>query len=269
MSVHLPLEQAFLLLFVFILGLFFGSFATAIAHRVPAGLSWSFRRKGESVPRSACPSCGTVLGPLDLVPVFSWLALRGRCRHCRAPIGWAYPATELATGLACAGVLAGRGGGDPVTIGLILACPFLMALLLIDLRHFILPDSLNLILAGLWASVVAASAWQGADAIGLLAGGVTGGAVFGLLALALGWVMKKALGKDALGLGDVKFFIVAGLWLGAMMLPVFLIFSGFAGVVFGLVYRIVTKQAYFPFGPALIIAFYFCAVLADEIALPR
>src|SRR6195952_739137 len=66
--------------FTAILGLLVGSFLTVVADRVP---------RGSSIvqPGSACGNCGLELGPLDLVPVVSWLALRGRCRRCRAPIG--------------------------------------------------------------------------------------------------------------------------------------------------------------------------------------
>jgi leader peptidase (prepilin peptidase) / N-methyltransferase len=67
-------------------GLVMGSAVTAIAWRVPRRLSWV---RG----RSACPSCGTPLGPLDLVPLLTFALARGRCRHCGARIGWRYPLT--------------------------------------------------------------------------------------------------------------------------------------------------------------------------------
>jgi prepilin signal peptidase PulO-like enzyme (type II secretory pathway) len=78
-----------------LLGLILGSFATMLAYRVPRGLSIVF-------PRSHCPACKTTLGPRDLVPVFSWLFLRGRCRHCGAPIGARYVIAEIATTILCA-----------------------------------------------------------------------------------------------------------------------------------------------------------------------
>src|ERR1700712_4143479 len=66
--------------FTAILGLLVGSFLTVVADRVPRG-------KSIVTPGSACGNCGLELGPLDLVPVISWLVLRGRCRRCRAKIG--------------------------------------------------------------------------------------------------------------------------------------------------------------------------------------
>ena len=80
-----------LLALVAIVGLAMGSAVTALAHRVPRGVSWA---QG----RSACPMCGHPLGVLDLIPLLSFVASRGRCRHCGARIAWRYPLTELACG---------------------------------------------------------------------------------------------------------------------------------------------------------------------------
>ena len=76
----------------FCLGLCLGSFMTALAYRLPRGLNWT-------TDRSRCPSCGHTLGVPDLVPLFSWLFLRGKCRHCHTPIPVRYPLIELAFGL--------------------------------------------------------------------------------------------------------------------------------------------------------------------------
>ena len=85
-----------------IVGLAFGSFATVVASRWPAG--------GSLVsPRSHCTSCARTLSPLEMVPVLSWAALRGRCRTCGASVSWRYPAIELASGLLAAGAIVGFG----------------------------------------------------------------------------------------------------------------------------------------------------------------
>jgi leader peptidase (prepilin peptidase)/N-methyltransferase len=68
---------------------FIGSFLGVLVHRLPSG-------RGVVAGRSACRQCGHVLGPLELVPLVSWLALRGRCRHCHATIGAFYLLIELA-----------------------------------------------------------------------------------------------------------------------------------------------------------------------------
>jgi leader peptidase (prepilin peptidase)/N-methyltransferase len=74
-------------------GLAVGSFLNVVIHRVPQGLS-------VVRPASRCPVCGTTLAARDNIPVVSWLALRGRCRTCGAPISIRYPLVELATGVA-------------------------------------------------------------------------------------------------------------------------------------------------------------------------
>lgn len=76
-----------------IMGLCFGSFASAIIHREAENRSW-FEVKGEA-KRSACPNCHHQLNAKDLVPVFSWLYLHGKCRYCAAPVHWSYPALEI------------------------------------------------------------------------------------------------------------------------------------------------------------------------------
>lgn len=90
----------------FLLGLVFGSFSSVLMHRLP---------RGQSIvgPRSCCPHCRISLGPADLVPVFSYIWLRGRCRHCAASISWRYPVLELACGSLALGsaLVAGVPGG--------------------------------------------------------------------------------------------------------------------------------------------------------------
>ncbi len=208
--------------------------------------------------RSACPHCGRVLSAIDLVPLFSWICLGGRCRTCRAPIGWSYPLTEALASVACIGVFLVYGL-TAASLGIMLAVPFLVALLVIDLRHFLLPDSLNLILSilGFVLLLTGYTPWLLDGALpSKLIQGLAGAAIFSVSSWLIGAAMKKILKKEALGFGDVKFFAVAGLWLGPGALPLFLMFSGVFGVIIGSVYRILTKETYFPFGPALIVAFY-------------
>src|SRR5207244_6790141 len=73
-----------------------GSFLNVVASRLPLGRS-------VSTPRSACPHCGAEIRPRDNVPLLSYALLRGRCRDCKAPIGWRYPVVELATAVLVAG----------------------------------------------------------------------------------------------------------------------------------------------------------------------
>jgi len=242
-SLFPPLAQ---IIIFSLFGLAFGSFATALAHRIPLEQGWGLRNK----MRSACPSCGSVLKIRDLIPVFSWLFLRGKCRACKAKISPMYPAIELATLAAVLGIYAVYGFTEQGFIAA-LAMPFLIALLAIDLKHFILPDAL------VGALAVLSIAFHGTNIIDFLAPGLA----FAFLLWLLGWVMEKALKKEALGFGDVKFFGVAGFWLGFAPLAPLCLMAGVLGVVMGLVWRVVFKSEIFPFGPALIVSFYACLLL--------
>lgn len=230
------------------LGLCLGSFATALIARIPEGRSWIGSSRGAA--RSACPQCGHKLGVLDLIPLFSWLYLRGRCRYCRQKIGARYPATECLALLMCVAIYAAYGWSAPGVI-LLLAVPFLVAMLVIDLDHMILPDQLQIILFVLGLAFI--YTLGGFDA---MPGALAGALIYGGLAFLLAQGGALILKRDALGMGDVKFFAVAGLWLGWPLLPAFLMIAGLAGVTLGLVWKFVVKSPRFPFGPALIFSLF-------------
>ena len=248
-------------LMVVFLGLLCGSFATALIWRIPRGVSWVLARNGSekhvAAARSACPHCHHVLGFFDLIPVFSWVFMRGRCRHCRAPIGWTYPLVECAAMLLSVGVYL-VWGYNAHGIVVIATIPFLLALFVIDLRHFILPNQLNVLLV---VFGVIYHFFSGGASSALSA--IVAGLCWGAGAFIVGALMKLALKKEALGLGDVKFFVVCGVWLPLAMLPAFLMWAGVLGVVFAIIWRAAGRGAVFPFGPALIVAFALCLVIAQ------
>lgn len=236
---------------VIVLGLLLGSFATAISYRVPLGLPWAL---GQSGRRSACPSCGFKLGILDLFPVFSWILLRGKCRSCTQAISFVYPLIELVTVLLIVAAFAVLG---PVLefVWVAAAIPFLVSLTVIDLKTYSLPNQLVLILLMmgiLRLFVVGLNEIDQSRLFDMAAGGI----VYGAGIWGLGWIMNKILGKEALGFGDVKLIAVFGLWLGLSILPYFLMISGLAAVFYGLLWKKITGSQRFPFGPALIAAFY-------------
>lgn len=255
-----------------LVGLLLGSFASALIWRVPRGFSWVFgftaasgdgsERKKKSrglFARSACPQCESPLTFYDLVPFFSWLFLKGRCRYCHKPIGVIYPAAEFLTLLACLGLYAVWGMSVIFWIT-VAAMPFLVALLFIDFNHMILPNQLVGILGLLGTAALVFHAYAMAAPV-MLASGIFAAFLYAALAWGTGALVGRILRKEALGTGDVKFFAVAGIWLGFVYLPFFLILSGVAGIVIGLAYKIVRRQTLFPFGPALILSLYFSIIL--------
>lgn len=247
------------LLCIITLGLVLGSFATALTWRVPRGIAWARAGKDEGTfARSQCVNCQKVILSKDLIPVFSWIRLKGKCRNCGHAIGWRYPLIEMLTLLGCLGIYAVWGFTAPAFI-IMAALPFLVALLAIDAEHYILPDQLVALVAGVGAILIIyqylayeSSFGFGRQALLKLAGLAVFAALAWLIGVLVGFLKKR----EALGFGDVKFFAAAGLWLGLTYLPFFLICAGVIGIVSGLYYRLVLKKELFPFGPALILTLY-------------
>lgn len=187
-----------------VLAPFIGSFLGTLVVRLPAG-------EGVIAGRSRCDRCRHVLSAWELLPIVSWLALHGRCRHCGAPLAAFYPAMELAA-LALAASAAASVSGTALWLGCALGWG-LLALAAIDLRHCILPDvlTLPLIPLGLFA------AWldDPAELVGHMIGAALGYLAF--LLIALGY--RRLRQRDGLGLGDAKLLAVAGAWVSWQGLP--------------------------------------------------
>lgn len=193
-----------------------------------------------------------------MIPLLSWLLTRGKCRHCGVSYGGRYPAIELATLLCCIGIYFVWGFTFPAFI-MMASMPFLVALFAIDVEYFILPDQLIIILAGFALFLIAYQLVVYGSGFGFEAQAVmklSGAVVFAGLAAAIRAGMNKLLSKDSLGMGDIKFFALAGLWLGLAYLPFFLLVAGMIGVIWGAFYNLALKKTVFPFGPALILTLY-------------
>jgi leader peptidase (prepilin peptidase) / N-methyltransferase len=229
-----------------VLGLIFGSFATVVAYRVP-------KRESVVTGRSKCPSCGRTIGALENIPVVSWIALRGRCRHCGERISVRYPLIELATGLLFA--LAAWRFGVTVT-GVVYAAFFwaLVVLTVIDLEHKLLPNRIvyPTFLAG-WVGLVVAALVDSELAGARLRSAAFGMLVFGGFLFAVAFVYPAGM-----GLGDVKLAFALGAFLGyaggvrLVLMGMFLSFV--LGGIIGVVAMQVTgagRKMQIPFGPFL------------------
>jgi leader peptidase (prepilin peptidase)/N-methyltransferase len=214
-----------------------------VALRVPAGESLN--------GRSQCPKCGHVIRARDLMPVVSWLVLRGRCRDCAAPICWVYPAVEAVCAVVFAVLAADRGERADLGAYLILAAG-LLALSLVDLATFRLPDRIVFPLTAmvLVAFGVAAAVDHEGDR---LVRGLEAGAATAALLLALHLASPRAL-----GFGDVKLAFVLGLamgWESWEAVPIGLFFACLIGAVVGILVGLVgggpIKGRQTPFGPFL------------------
>src|SRR4051812_37061651 len=185
---------------VVFIGLVLGSFATALSYRLPREISMVTK------VHSQCVACGHNLSCRDLVPLFSWLFLKGRCRYCRAVIGAQYPLIELAT-LALCLLFYSAYGFELGTAAVFALAPVLVSLMDIDLRHKIIPDGLNLSIFFTGVAGLATNAMLAANPVAFLIG-QGAPALGGTLIYGLGsWLLRQGaeviLKREAMGLGDV------------------------------------------------------------------
>jgi leader peptidase (prepilin peptidase)/N-methyltransferase len=223
-------------LIAFLLGLAVGSFATAVAHRVPRGIGIAFAR-------SECPACGSKIAARDNVPVFSWLALRGRARCCGTRISPRYPLTELATGvLFLATVLVYRDDAAEAAIGLVFVT-MLAIVTLTDLERRIIPNKVLLSAAIVCLAIAAPT-----DPSGLperLIAATAAGGLFFVVALAY---------PAGMGLGDVKLAATMGLFLGRAVGPAILaalLIGSLVGLALIARHGSHARKMAIPFGPFL------------------
>jgi leader peptidase (prepilin peptidase)/N-methyltransferase len=232
-----------IIFFTFFLGAIIGSFLNVVILRYP-------HNRGIARGRSYCPACQHELAWWQLIPIFSYMGLRGKCFWCRAGISWQYPAVELLYGLLFLAVsLPGVTGQSTVMDWLVIALKavilaLLLVLAVIDLRLFLLPDPYVLALAAASAAFIFFTHHSWLDSFyGALAGG---GFIFFL------WLITKGKG---IGFGDVKLMAPLGFLLG-LMPTVALLFSAFmiGGLVGGflLLRRAASLKTAIPFGPFLI-----------------
>ena len=243
----------FWLAFSVFLGLCLGSFATALIYRIPRDISWICDKQGAS--RSRCPSCLTQLTVVDLVPVFSWLFLKGRCRHCKKNIPVFYPCVELVTALSVL-VLSLSWGVSWQAVPVLLAVPFFISAIVIDWERMILPDDINIALFVLGVIYVFLG-WFVTGNSAMTIDSVIASIVLTGAFLLVSVIVSAWKRQNALGMGDLKFLPSAGLFVGVAALPSYIILSGVLGILTALLKsRGRGVGAAFPFGPALIISLY-------------
>ncbi|HEX4151332.1 MAG TPA: A24 family peptidase [Steroidobacteraceae bacterium] len=284
---------------VFVLGLVVGSFLNVVIYRLPVMLEREWRAQAAEltpaeidssstsattvvstqdapaperfnlvVPRSACPHCNAPITAWQNIPVISWLALRGRCAACKAPISPRYPVVELATGILSAWAAWHFGFGAAAACAVVVTWA-LIALTGIDIDHQLLPDSITLPL--LWGGLLASIA------IGPVAGSALPvsprdaiiGAAGGYLSL---WLVFHAFrlvtGKEGMGYGDFKLFGALGAWMGWKVLPLIIVLSAATGAILGVAMIVLKgrdRAAPIPFGPYLAAAGWLAMLYGREL----
>ena len=210
--------------YAFLVGLCVGSFLNVCVARWPHDLS-------VVRPRSRCPHCGHQLAWFENVPLVSWVVLRARCRCCDEPISFIYPALELVVGLlwlACVHVY----GPSFTALRIAVFATLLLGVALTDAKHYLIPDGFTI--TGLLAMLAGALLAPFLGDSPLFAGpfdalvGACAGA--GLIAI-VGWLGEAALGREAMGMGDMTLMAFVGAALG----PARAISTVFVGATIGAV----------------------------------
>lgn len=232
---------------VFIFGAMIGSFLNVCIFRLPRGQSVNRPR------RSFCPSCGTTIAWYDNIPILSYVALGGLCRHCGSRISARYWLVEVLTALLFSAVFWVHGYSLATPLFLILTAALIISTFT-DLDHWIIPDSVSLggaavgIAAGLVVSVVRATGRWGAVSRSLyvsypfetfgawgIAANALAGALFGFLLLwTVGVLGTLVFRKEAMGMGDMKLFACIGAFLGWQGCVLVLVLASFLGATLGL-----------------------------------
>lgn len=231
-----------------ILGIITGSFLNVVICRIPNNNSLIY-------PASHCPQCRQRLAWLELVPIFSYLWQRGKCRHCNTAISVQYPAVELATGLIYLWLYIHFG----LTVKLAVALLFvslLIPLVVIDLRHQIIPDSLNGLgaIAGFLTIVISGNAFLDAVTGAFIGGGI-------MLFIAI-------ISRGGMGGGDIKMMAWLGLFLGWKLTLLALIIAfvtGGVGSLLLILLGIKKRKDFIPFGPFLALGGFAAYIFGERI----
>ena len=229
-------------LLIFIFGLLIGSFLNVIIVRVPKG-------EGIFLPRSHCPKCNKLIRWYENIPLLSYIFIRGKCRGCQSSISIVYPLVELLGGLGAFFLINFTGGALPLFHSVILFSAFCVFLchFVIDLRHQILPDGLNIYLGCIFLmNMIIFLDWQ-FSLIGFCIG-------FGFPYL-ITLVFYFVRGEVGLGGGDIKLYGVLGLYLGPLGVLQNIFLSSILGslVTLSLIcFKKADKKTPIPFGPFII-----------------
>jgi leader peptidase (prepilin peptidase)/N-methyltransferase len=234
------MELYYIIVF-FIFGTILGSFYNVVGYRLPRGESIAF-------PSSHCTKCGHKLTPLELIPIFSFLLQRGKCKRCGNKISWFYTIFELATGILFSLSYYIFG----FSFDLLIYLTFISMLLIViisDYQTMIIPDEL-LITTGILLIIEL-----------VLKGGYTlllNSLLEAIIMFSIMFIMKKiadkAFGRESMGGGDIKLMFIYGLVLGWPTSCMSICLASFIGLPISLIMLKKTNNHEIPFGPFLAIS---------------
>lgn len=239
---------------IFIYGLIIGSFLNVVIYRIP-------RKENIAFPASHCPSCSTRLKWYDNIPLISYILLRGRCRYCDKEISLQYPIVESINGILYLILFKYFGFGiDFIFYALI--CSILIAIILIDLKEMIIPDSLvsSVLALSIIHRVILFIVYKTPLNIK--------SSILGLLIAGLLFLLIVIVSKGGMGGGDVTLIGVLGFVLGVPLILLNILLSFVLGGVISsllLITKIKTRKDPIPFGPFIVLGFFIVLLYGEEI----
>jgi len=273
-------NQTLFLVCTTLLGLAVGSFLNVVIHRLPLMMEREWTSQchefleidGDGatapdeafnliLPASACPNCQHKIGPLENIPIVSFIFLGGKCSECKTPISMRYPAVELVTAVLSFVVAWQLGFGWQAAAALLLTWA-LIALSLIDFDHQLLPDSI--VFPVLWLGLVMSISEVFVDAPTSIIG-----AAVGYLSLwSVFHLFKLITGKEGMGHGDFKLLALFGAWLGWQSIIQIILLSSVVGAVVGIALIVALgrdKNVPIPFGPYIAAAGWISLLWGEQI----
>ncbi|KXS45967.1 MAG: leader peptidase (prepilin peptidase) / N-methyltransferase [Candidatus Frackibacter sp. T328-2] len=234
---------------VFIYGLLIGSFLNVVIYRLPNDESIIF-------PRSHCPNCQTKLGVMDLIPIISFVFNKGRCRYCQTKISWQYPLVELLTGIFFAILFIQYQFSINFWIYafltiLLIICTF------IDYKHQIIPNKITYsgIIIGLILSILFKHITFQSALLGIL---IPGGFL----------LLVAIITNGGMGIGDVKFAVMIGTYIGAKYTLIGIFIGSLVGSVLGLgliCLGLKERKSRIPFGPLIALGNILMLLWGEEV----
>jgi leader peptidase (prepilin peptidase)/N-methyltransferase len=261
-----------------------GSFINVVVYRLPIMMEIAWRREAQTSsdsgieipakidaerfslwqPGSACPHCNSPVRPHHNIPVLSYLLLRGRCGDCSQQISRRYPVIEAAVGLVSA-IVAWRFGFSWTCLAALGLTWTLVAASIIDIDHYLLPDSLTMPL--LWAGLLLAASAQ-AIVFTDLHSAVIGAAAGYLTLWSVAKLFRLITGKEGMGYGDFKLLAALGAWLGWQLLPLIITLSAAVGACLGIAGIVLLRRDRrkpLPFGPYLAAAGWIALLWGEDL----
>ena len=239
---------------VFIMGIFIGSFLNVCIYRIPYNQSIV-------APGSHCYNCSTPLKPFDLIPIISYVFLRGKCRYCGSHISIRYPMVELLTGIIFL-LLFYKYSFSIMYYFLIALVCILLCIAFIDYDHLIIPDELILfgfVLGLMYKLVLYFFNLQYIKPIYSLLGILVGGGLFLLIAI---------ISKGGMGGGDIKLMGMLGFWFGwkdILLISLLSFIIGSLVSIFLLLMKFKNRKDAIPFGPFIIISTFIVLFFSEQI----